>query len=435
MNDNASSSSSLSSLKEVVRCDYNHGHVVAEESLSVMSLMLSRQESLRNINNNNDNKDEDNDVNSNSNNNNNSNKNTNDQILIQEQQQEQRQPQQHKFSAYTFRDVKSQFINFRVTCGSIVNHQYVQLTMVALIAVNALLMGISTFNFVTENESVNDTFELIDRIFLILFTIELSLQLVHLGLKLFLDAWLVFDFTIIVLSWSFSTLQIIRTFRIFRALRLLTRVKVLKNLITAIFSVLPKLAAICLLLLLVFYIFAVMMTQMFKDLYQENLTDENYFGSLDLTLFTLFQMMTLDGWANIARQVMDVYPWSWMPFVAFVTTTGFIMVNLMIAVICDAVSSLHDDVKAKMHGTFQEEEDYSVSNHQPNVRQKFKRIHGQFDEFQRVQERTLHRLEYLTLKLQARNNAKLQEQLTESTLQLSDDSLKLNLQVPESAST
>ncbi len=281
--------------------------------------------------------------------------------------------------------------------------------MVALIAINALLMGISTFDFVTQNDSVNDTFELIDRIFLIIFTIELCLQLIYHGHKLFLDGWLVFDFTIIVLSWSFATLQIIRAFRIFRALRLLTRVKVLKNLISAVFSVLPKLGAICLLLLLVFYIFAVMMTQMFKNLHEQNVTDENYFGSLDLTLFTLFQMMTLDGWSDIAHQVMDVYPWSWMPFVAFVTTTGFIMVNLMIAVICDAVSSLHDDVKAKMHGTFDEEEDYSASIHQPNVRQKFELINGQFDELQRVQERTLHRLEYLTLKLQARNSARLQD--------------------------
>ena len=304
-------------------------------------------------------------------------------------------------------NMKLQCRKLRTLCGSIVNHPHVQLAMVALISVNALMMGISTFDFVTENPSVNDAFELVDRIFLILFTIELCLHLIHLGLKLFSDGWLVFDFFIILVSWSFATLQVIRAFRIFRSLRLLTRVKVLKNLISAVFSVLPKLAAICSLLLLVFYIFAVMMTQMFKNLYQEHLTDEDYFGRLDLSLFTLFQMMTLDGWSGIAHQVMDVYPWAWMPFVAFVTTTGFIMVNLMIAVICDAVSSLHDDIKAKIHGTFDEGEDYSVSDDQPNVRQQFEQIDGQFDELQRVQEQTMHRLEYLTHKLQARSNARL----------------------------
>ena len=346
---------------------------IAEDSITVLPLpLLYRQESVPN------------------------NDSSNNDSRIQLQQQSHMLP-----------TMKLQCRTFRTLCGTTVNHPYVQLTMVALISVNALMMGISTFDFVTENPSFDDTFELVDRIFLILFTIELCLQLIHLGLKLILDGWLVFDFVIILLSWSFASLQVIRTFRIFRSLRLLTRVKVLKNLISAVFSVLPKLAAICSLQLLVFYIFAVMMTQLFKSLYDKDLTDEDYFGSLDLTLFTLFQMMTLDGWSGIAHQVMDVYPWSWIPFVAFVTITGLIMVNLMIAVICDAVSSLHDDMKAKIHGTFDEDEDYSVSDDQPNVRLKFDQMDGQFDELQRVQEQTMHQLEYLTHKLQARNNARL----------------------------
>jgi Ion transport protein len=299
--------------------------------------------------------------------------------------------------------------NFRSLCGTVVNHPRVQLAMVALISLNAVLMGVATFDFVTENQSVAEIFEVVDQTFLIIFTIELGLHLIHLGLKLFLDGWLVFDFTVILLSWSFATMQVIRAFRILRSLRLLTRVKVLKNLISALLSVLPKLAAICTLLLLVFYIFAVMMTQLFKNLYEDHLTDEDYFGRLDLSLFTLFQMMTLDGWSDVAHQVMNVYPWAWMPFVAFVTATGFIIVNLMIAVICDAVSSLHDDVKAKIHGTFDEDEDYSVSDNGANVRQQFEQIDGQFDELQRVQEQTMHRLEYLAHKLRARNNARLQE--------------------------
>ena len=303
-------------------------------------------------------------------------------------------------------NVHLQCRNFRSLCGTVVNHPRVQLAMVALISLNALLMGVATFDF---SESVAEIFEAVDRIFLIIFTIELGLHLIHLGLKLFLDGWLVFDFAIILVSWSFATLQVIRAFRILRSLRLLTRVKVLKNLISALLSVVPKLAAICTLLLLVFYIFAVMMTQLFKNLYEDHLTDEDYFGRLDLSLFTLFQMMTLDGWSDVAHQVINVYPWAWMPFVAFVTATGFIMVNLMIAVICDAVSSLHDDEKAKIHGTFDEGEDYSVSDNGANVRQQFEQIDGQFDELQRVQEETMHRLEYLAHKLQASNNARLQE--------------------------
>ena len=304
----------------------------------------------------------------------------------------------------SFRDQKIlQWKNVQSISGWLVNHKYVQLTMVVLIAINAILMGIGTYNFVTDDESVSYAFQLTDDVFLVIFTLELCLHFISLGFHLFADGWLVFDFLVIVVSWSFDSVQIIRAFRIFRALRMVTRVKVLKNLLTALFSVIPKLAAILLLLLVIFYIFAVMMTQLFKNLYQDNQTDQDYFSRLDLTFFTLFQMMTLDGWSDIAHQVMLVYSWAWLPFIGFVTISGFIIVNLMIAVICEAVSSLDDNLKAKIHGTFDEGEDYSISNNRCNVQEQLETVEGQFDEFERFQELTMYKFEYLVHKLQSSN--------------------------------
>jgi hypothetical protein len=123
------------------------------------------------------------------------------------------------------------FQHFRYYCGMIVNAKRVQLFIVMLIAINAIMMGIGTFDFVTENATVDHAFEEVDRVFLIIFTIELAMQAFYHGWKLLLDGWLVFDLVIIVTSWSFAQVQIIRAFRIFRALRLITRVKVMKNLV------------------------------------------------------------------------------------------------------------------------------------------------------------------------------------------------------------
>ena len=64
---------------------------------------------------------------------------------------------------------------------------------------------------------------------------ELGLQFIYHGLRLLLDGWLVFDLIIIVTSWSFASIQIIRAFRIFRALRLVTRIKILKHLVLGTF--------------------------------------------------------------------------------------------------------------------------------------------------------------------------------------------------------
>jgi hypothetical protein len=120
---------------------------------------------------------------------------------------------------------------FRYNCGMFVNNSYIQTFIILLISVNAIMMGLATFNFIKNNPQLNQAFETTDFVFLVIFTVELGFQFVYHGFRLLLDGWLVFDLIIIVTSWSFATVQIIRAFRIFRALRLVTRIKIMKNLI------------------------------------------------------------------------------------------------------------------------------------------------------------------------------------------------------------
>lgn len=82
-----------------------------------------------------------------------------------------------------------------------------------------------------------------------------------------------------------------------------------------------------------------MFTQLFKDL-SEEIEGFHYFDRIDDSMFTLFQIMCLDEWSAIALDVMTVYPWSWIIFVSFVVITAFVVVNLIIAVICDAIQVL-----------------------------------------------------------------------------------------------
>jgi hypothetical protein len=133
--------------------------------------------------------------------------------------------------------------------------------------------------------------------------------------------------------------------------------------------------------------------------------DQDYFGQLDKTFFSLFQIMTLDAWADIARQVMDVYPWAWLPFIVFVIVTGFVVVNLMIAVICDSIAALHDDEKAKLHGMYS---DLSQRNSEEvmhpalsgDIQEQLDSLEDQVDDLSRMQEETIMALETLTQRLQ-----------------------------------
>jgi hypothetical protein len=119
----------------------------------------------------------------------------------------------------------------RYNCGMIINNTNVQFFLIFLIVLNAIMMGVGTFDFVTDNPDVQSAFESVDKSFLIVFTIELVMQFIYHGYRLVLDGWLLFDLIIIVTSWLFSSVQVIRAFRIFRALRLVTRIKIMKNLI------------------------------------------------------------------------------------------------------------------------------------------------------------------------------------------------------------
>lgn len=233
----------------------------------------------------------------------------------------------------------------RETCGRIVNNERVQLLIILMIVVNAVMMGIGTFDFVTDDPDMNAAWETTDQAFLIIFTVELAMQLVYHGAHLFADGWLVFDFFIVVISWSLESLQVIRAFRVFRAFRLVTRMTILKNLVLALFAVAPSMGAIMALLVLILYIYGVMCTVLFNDLHEKGVTDKDYFGRLDKTLFTLFEMMTLT-WSDIVRQVMVEYYWAWCIFSSFLVLTSFILYSLIVAVVCDAVSESehHDDM-------------------------------------------------------------------------------------------
>ncbi|KAI2501662.1 hypothetical protein MHU86_12786 [Fragilaria crotonensis] len=244
---------------------------------------------------------------------------------------------------------KSAFHKFRLTCGKIVNNEIVQVSMVVLIIINAAVMGVATFDFVTDDPATEELFENIDKGFLIIYTVELGMQFIYFGWQLVRDPWLLFDLVVVVASWGLDMksdvggqFQIIRAFRIFRAFRLITRIKVLRDLVAAIGEVIPRMTAIAMLLVLIFYIFAVLFTELFKDL----VLSQPYFTSLDLSLFTCYEMMTLE-WASIAREVMAQRTWAWIPFLAFVMITGFMVFNLIIAVICDAVSIVDQVARAR----------------------------------------------------------------------------------------
>lgn len=124
----------------------------------------------------------------------------------------------------------------RYYSGIVVNDQGFQMFIVILIILNALLIGVATFDAIEDSPDASRAFRIVDLVFLIIFTIELIMQFLYHGYNLFFDGWLVFDLVIVVTSWTLESISVLRalklrSFRIFRAFRLTTRIRALRRLV------------------------------------------------------------------------------------------------------------------------------------------------------------------------------------------------------------
>lgn len=68
------------------------------------------------------------------------------------------------------------------------------------------------------------------------------------------------------------------------------------------------------------------------------------FGTLATSMFTLFQLMTLEDWANgVAKPVMSVFPYAYIYFISFILITSVVVLNLIIAVIVSGLEAIQKE--------------------------------------------------------------------------------------------
>ena len=221
-----------------------------------------------------------------------------------------------------------------------VENRLVQRILLTLILVNAVTLGLETMPALMAVAGAG--IHLLDKAILTVFVLEIALRLYAHRLAFFKDAWSVFDFIVVAIallpaSGPFSVLRALRALRVLRVLRVLTFVPSMRNIVGALMQSLNGMLSIAMVLGLVYYVAAVMVTKLFGEAFPE------WFGSLGASLYTLFQVMTLESWSmGIARPVMQQFPYAWLFFVPFILIATFTMLNLFIAVIVNAVQSMHD---------------------------------------------------------------------------------------------
>lgn len=230
----------------------------------------------------------------------------------------------------------------RARLARLILSDWFQRTVIVLILANAVLLGIETSG--TAVAAAGGLIALLDRLFLVAFTIEIGLRIYAFRGRFFRDPWGIFDFVVVAIAWlpASGPLAVLRALRVLRVLRLISVVPSMRRVVEAMLHALPGMGSIVLLMALIFYVAAVMATK----LYGETLPDR--FGTLGNSLFTLFQLMTLESWAEATvRPILEHHPFAWMFFVPFILIATFVVLNLFVGIIVDSIQTLRAEGEAK----------------------------------------------------------------------------------------
>lgn len=208
--------------------------------------------------------------------------------------------------------------------------------IILLIVINSLLIGLETSDYWMLHYGY--FIDQVDLIILGVFVVEIILKLVVYHYRFFKNAWNVFDLMIILISVvpAASSFTVFRAFRILRTLRLVKNVPKLRFIIESLLKAIPSIGWIVALLLMIFYVFAVLGTNLYGEQFPV------WFGSLGKSMFTLFQIMTLESWSSgIARPVMSEVPIAALYFIVFILVATYTTLNVFIAIVVNTMNEMH----------------------------------------------------------------------------------------------
>jgi len=250
-------------------------------------------------------------------------------------------------------------------------------------AVQVLVAVIISANFATNmvEKQVDPTaehhsaiFEAIGIIYNVAFTIELLINMyAHWWRPFFKSSWNIFDLVVVTIGVVNMAdlplpkpLRLLRMMRAFRVFRLFKRVKSLNKIIVAIVHAVPGVMNAFLILTIVMCIYSILAVEFYKevgvgcqddgyarpgfDTKREDCMGREYFGNFAKSIYTFFQVLTGESWAeNVARPVIWFYQDQFRSlasacfFVSFVLVTGFVLTNVVVAVLLDKMTANQEE--------------------------------------------------------------------------------------------
>ncbi|KAJ8923541.1 hypothetical protein NQ315_010119 [Exocentrus adspersus] len=295
----------------------------------------------------------------------------------------------------------------RKLCIDVVEWKPFEWLILLTIFANCVALAVYTPFPNSDSNTTNAYLEKIEYIFLVIFTVECIMKIIAYGFLMHPGAylrngWNLLDFTIVVIGAISTVLanltkdsfdvKALRAFRVLRPLRLVSGVPSLQVVLNSILRAMVPLLHIALLVLFVIIIYAIIGLEVFSGKMHSTCVNNNTgeemdnphpcgeggfnctqafgiewicqggwkgpndgitnFDNFGLSMLTVFQCITLEGWTDVLYNVQDAsgraYPWLY--FVSMVILGAFFVMNLILGVLSGEFSKERE--KAKARGDF-----------------------------------------------------------------------------------
>lgn len=223
---------------------------------------------------------------------------------------------------------------------SIVGARWFDPLIVALIVINAITLGLETYEGV--DSAIGEQLHIVNDAILAVFVVELLLRIaVHAeDPRQFLrGGWNVFDLIVIGASFvpgvreNATLLRIARLLRIVRVIRLLPDLRILT---VAVGRSLPGVASLAAVTLLLVYIYGMVGWLIFHD------HDPDNFAHIGQAMVTMFVLLTLENLPTYIAQGQELSNWTLLFYVSYVLIAAFLVFNLFIGIVINSMEEARE---------------------------------------------------------------------------------------------
>jgi voltage-gated sodium channel len=228
----------------------------------------------------------------------------------------------------------------RNVAARIVDSNLFTIVVVATIAVNAVVLGLQTYEGL-ENEW-GTVLDAINASCVAVFVVELLTRIASYWPRpweFFRSGWNIFDFVVVGATFvpgvaeNSTLLRLARLLRVVRIVRVLPDLRVL---LRGVWRSVPPLTSIGAVTAMIIFVYGMVGWILFADELPER------WGNIGRAMLTLFVMLTLENFPVYMDEALEVHRWAWIYFVSFILVAAFIVLNVLIGVVLNSMEEARE---------------------------------------------------------------------------------------------